>query len=52
MTEETGLNVFQLIEKKQSSLLENLQGWGWDAGGGGELTCGGLGSLDPGKPPE
>lgn len=31
--EETGLNVFQLFENKQSSMLEYLQGWGWDTGG-------------------
>lgn len=41
--EETGLNVFQLLEKKQSSVLEYLQGWGRDVGGGG--ACGGFGSF-------
>ncbi|KAI9533144.1 hypothetical protein NQZ68_025538 [Dissostichus eleginoides] len=37
--EERRLNVFQLFENKQSSVLKYLQGWGWDAG---EPTCGGL----------
>lgn len=47
--EERRLNVFQLFENKQSSVLKYLQGWGWDAG---EPTCGGLVPRDPGKPPE